>query len=1152
MKRFKALSLLLIGGFLVFGNLSNIKNSEKANADITSPYSLNAGSLSWSNSGGTVTSNSVSWTYSSSTYLAKANTYYVQIGSKNNPHSSSWWSFVTAISSFGPNVKITNVSAVGYTAGSAQYSIVVSGVEKASGNLNSSDTTFSTGDISCNTGNIEIKFKASSKAMYFKSVTVSFENDTTTIKSLTSITGSLNAYTNDSEWNFKDIVVTATMSDDKTKDVTSECNLSASIAVPSQPGSGTLSITATHKTLTSLPSLTANNIAYSVMQSHSGLTWNDPFSVTEAIQHIDDDDLVDGTDYFTSGSYVKTSRSWKSSNNTICVVIADPNDSNKQFTFYNMSCSEEPSFTVGDTIIAYGVGSNYYLYGGTTYEINPCSMVEDTLHNNLILTSPVASFKAGQVFAGPEKVEATYLMSGNVDVTANVTYKIGDNSISIGDTIPKSFVSSNKQTVTVKYVDDNYDVATGTYEITINYADPTSSNISINDGEAYEIDLESEHKFTATISGQYVDTGATIVWSSSSNTVNDDFVLDEETGDFISGETGGTVVIRATVSGFASAFDEITVTISSNPKANLDIKTLADKFTGDSDATLTVTYSNFVGTPTVSWSSSNDDVCTVTQDATDQKKATVHYVGEGNAIVTVSVTLDSTQVSDTCDVSVTQSAVTSLTLDKTEASIFTNNSTTLTATVVKVGNATEDLTWTSSDNDTLTISGSGKTITVSALKAGTATITVQSNYTKSKTATCSFTITNEAITINWLNRGKLTFYRGDKFAFDDAASAVASFNSGKPSVDLTTFPDGFALRLFKNNFTDKDARTVNPNTYTFVDSDNGLKIALIYTDGLTQGKTTGSLLTITKWRNVMVSNESVVEYNLANSTALTVDGLKEARNTTTSTLDDITTLNSSSSTWENPHKQEVPSTSIDQNTYKIGASKSNGSITFTFASGIKINKVYVEFIGYAKDTNCELTVSIGDQSLSETAEKNYTSNPDTTTIKTFDFSSYETNNNVVVLSALLKSRVNILNLKFFSGGSQDIGKTSDCLGLESFITNNMHMDDEAYKGAGTGLCKTDGTYSAAKTAFNALNKHQKELFVSNDAYADEYARLSAWAKANGDAFDSNNTLVASSIRNLVVSKNTTKLIPVIISSIAILGAASFGIVLMLKRKKKEN
>lgn len=83
--------------------------------------------------------------------------------------------------------------------------------------------------------------------------------------------------------------------------------------------------------------------------------------------------------------------------------------------------------------------------------------------------------------------------------------------------------------------------------------------------------------------------------------------------------------------------------------------------------------------------------------------------------------------------------VSQITLNKTETSISVGNSETLTATVAPENAANKALTWASSDEDVATVAPDG---TVTAVKAGAATITATAADGSGKSATCKVTVTD--------------------------------------------------------------------------------------------------------------------------------------------------------------------------------------------------------------------------------------------------------------------------------------------------------------------------------------------------------------------------------------------------------------------------
>ena len=83
--------------------------------------------------------------------------------------------------------------------------------------------------------------------------------------------------------------------------------------------------------------------------------------------------------------------------------------------------------------------------------------------------------------------------------------------------------------------------------------------------------------------------------------------------------------------------------------------------------------------------------------------------------------------------------VSQITLNKTETSISVGNSETLTATVAPENAANKALTWASSDEDVATVAPDG---TVTAVKAGAATITATATDGSGKSATCKVSVTD--------------------------------------------------------------------------------------------------------------------------------------------------------------------------------------------------------------------------------------------------------------------------------------------------------------------------------------------------------------------------------------------------------------------------
>ena len=128
---------------------------------------------------------------------------------------------------------------------------------------------------------------------------------------------------------------------------------------------------------------------------------------------------------------------------------------------------------------------------------------------------------------------------------------------------------------------------------------------------------------------------------------------------------------------------------------------------------------------------------TVIADTTGISGLTTHVVSDDNAYATAveGSTIVLKVKGDTTGGNI---PVTQITLNTTTASLEVGKTTTLTATVEPSDATNKSVTWTSSDTSVATVAPDG---TVTAVKAGTATITATAEGDNSKFATCTVTVT---------------------------------------------------------------------------------------------------------------------------------------------------------------------------------------------------------------------------------------------------------------------------------------------------------------------------------------------------------------------------------------------------------------------------
>ena len=134
----------------------------------------------------------------------------------------------------------------------------------------------------------------------------------------------------------------------------------------------------------------------------------------------------------------------------------------------------------------------------------------------------------------------------------------------------------------------------------------------------------------------------------------------------------------------------------------------------------------------LTWASDANGVATVDQNGK------VNAVAPGTANITVT-TQDGSHTA-TCAVTVTQ-PVTGVTLDPTSLSLFTGDTATLTATVEPENATNKNVTWSSDKPEVATVEN-GK---VTAVKEGTATITVTAQDGSGVSTSCSVTVTHSMV-----------------------------------------------------------------------------------------------------------------------------------------------------------------------------------------------------------------------------------------------------------------------------------------------------------------------------------------------------------------------------------------------------------------------
>lgn len=124
------------------------------------------------------------------------------------------------------------------------------------------------------------------------------------------------------------------------------------------------------------------------------------------------------------------------------------------------------------------------------------------------------------------------------------------------------------------------------------------------------------------------------------------------------------------------------------------------------------------------------------------------------------------------------------------------------------------------------------------------------------------------------------------------------------------------------------------------------------------------------------------------------------------------------------------------------------------------------------------------------------------------------------------------------------------LEVGKYIDKYMKFETYDESKPGTGLCKSDGWYTAAKNAYEASSFASYRAELCTITYVVE--RLQAWAAANGGSFDISNSIGSfSAYKNTMILSTKTAGSTIAIIAISATSLAAIG-GYFLFRKKKEN
>ena len=221
--------------------------------------------------------------------------------------------------------------------------------------------------------------------------------------------------------------------------------------------------------------------------------------------------------------------------------------------------------------------------------------------------------------------------------------------------------------------------------------------------------------------------------------------------------------------------------------------------------------------------------------------------------------------------------VTSVTLNKSELSLYTGESETLTATVAPDNATNKNVTWKSEAENIATVDQSGN---VKAVAPGTATITATAEDGSGKSANCKVTVTQSEYSIS-ADTTALDFGSAYTGYAQPAAQTVTLTNTGNQQVTVTLPTANDFIITAGTGFTDGSAAIKPGETATFtVQPKTGLSVGT-YSDTITVSGSENVIVTIPASFTV----KSRPSYNPPTVSEKTIDAIADAQPGETVTVD---------------------------------------------------------------------------------------------------------------------------------------------------------------------------------------------------------------------------------------------------------------------------
>lgn len=268
---------------------------------------------------------------------------------------------------------------------------------------------------------------------------------------------------------------------------------------------------------------------------------------------------------------------------------------------------------------------------------------------------------------------------------------------------------------------------------------------------------------TATVS-PYNAYNKTLSWSSSNSSV-----ATVDSNGKITGLRAGYATITARATDGSNCSASLSVEVTPVYVTNIILSYSSWSLSVGESFTITATiYPSGATNKTLSWSSSNNGVATVDSNGRVTARAT------GSTTITARAT-DGSDCSCSCQVTVKPTLVSSLTLYPTNLSLKIGDTYQLNAYVSPGDANNQTLAWSSANDGIAKVDSNGK---VTAISAGTATITAKTTDGSNLKATCQVVVQNQQITSLSLSPNQVVLYRqGNNTPKADVMSVIYPQNA---------------------------------------------------------------------------------------------------------------------------------------------------------------------------------------------------------------------------------------------------------------------------------------------------------------------------------------------------------------------------------------